>query len=153
MTNSTNFEELHAFSSGIRFKQWWEWTLVALIGASGLIGILAFVWTSYNAILKLLRVRSAAYPEFTGVTYEFATERCRQSYITTLGTRTDTSSISKRLIRSHKTVAPSEAFLFRRLPWIAKHTRNRTREANTVTMGSCGSGLLRTRSFGGCRRR
>ncbi|KAF2662496.1 glycosyltransferase family 4 protein [Lophiostoma macrostomum CBS 122681] len=44
-----------AFSSDVVLKQWWEWTLVAIIGASALIGIIAFVWTSYSSIRKLLR--------------------------------------------------------------------------------------------------
>ncbi|KAF2115114.1 hypothetical protein BDV96DRAFT_600247 [Lophiotrema nucula] len=46
---------ISAFNSDALFTEWWEWTLVAIIGASGLIGVIAFIWTSYNSIRKLLR--------------------------------------------------------------------------------------------------
>jgi hypothetical protein len=46
-----------AFNSDAVLKEWWEWTLVAIIIASGAIGIIAFVWTSYSSIRKLLGVR------------------------------------------------------------------------------------------------
>ncbi|KAF2268323.1 hypothetical protein CC78DRAFT_576332 [Lojkania enalia] len=44
-----------AFSSGVLLKEWWEWTLVAIIGASGLIGVIAFLWGFFHTIRKLLR--------------------------------------------------------------------------------------------------
>lgn len=47
---------IQAFSNGTILKVWWEWTLVAIICASGLVGIIAFLWTSYNAIRALLIV-------------------------------------------------------------------------------------------------
>ena len=45
-----------AFQTDGILKEWWEWTLVAIISASGVIGVIAFVWTSYNAIRKLFGV-------------------------------------------------------------------------------------------------
>jgi hypothetical protein len=47
---------LHAFSSGAALQEWWQYTLVAIISVSGLIGVIALVWTSYSAIKKLLTV-------------------------------------------------------------------------------------------------
>lgn len=44
-----------AFHTNSVLSEWWEWTLVAIICASGLIGIGAFVWTSYSAIRRLLK--------------------------------------------------------------------------------------------------
>lgn len=48
-----------AFNSGALLKEWWEWVLVAIIGVSGLIGVIAFLSASYKSIQKLLRVRPA----------------------------------------------------------------------------------------------
>ncbi|KAF2017560.1 glycosyltransferase family 4 protein [Aaosphaeria arxii CBS 175.79] len=45
-----------AFNSEHLLKEWWEWTLLAIIIASGLIGIFAFLKTSYTAIRQLFRV-------------------------------------------------------------------------------------------------
>jgi hypothetical protein len=45
-----------AFKKGAELQEWWQYTLVAIIVASGVIGIIAFVWTSYNAIRRLLTV-------------------------------------------------------------------------------------------------
>ncbi|KAL5424690.1 hypothetical protein PMIN04_003073 [Paraphaeosphaeria minitans] len=44
-----------AFKSGVEVHEWWEWTLVAILAASALIGIVALVWTSYDSIKKLLQ--------------------------------------------------------------------------------------------------
>lgn len=46
-----------AFGSGVSPHHWWEWVLVAVISASGVIGLITFLWGSYNAIRKLFRVR------------------------------------------------------------------------------------------------
>jgi hypothetical protein len=62
-----NILGIQAFSSDVVLKQWWEWTLVAIIGASALIGVIAFVWTSYGSIRKLLRVRSPQHPSIGAV--------------------------------------------------------------------------------------
>jgi hypothetical protein len=48
---------IQAFNTGILLQKWWEWTLVAIISVSGLVGIIAFVWYSYHTLRKLLRVR------------------------------------------------------------------------------------------------
>ena len=48
---------IQAFESENILKHWWEWVLVAIIGASGLIGVIAFLLSSYRSIRKLLRVR------------------------------------------------------------------------------------------------
>jgi hypothetical protein len=39
------------------FKAWWEWTMIAIIAVSGLVGIFAFVWYSYRSIRSGLKVR------------------------------------------------------------------------------------------------
>jgi hypothetical protein len=57
---------IQAFSSGALVDAWWEWTLVAIIGASGLIGIIAFVWASFTSIRKFLKVSSTALPATLG---------------------------------------------------------------------------------------
>jgi hypothetical protein len=47
-----------AFRSGPpAFNQWWEWTLIAVIGVSGAIGIFASVWYSYHSLRKVFQVR------------------------------------------------------------------------------------------------
>ncbi|KAF2868581.1 hypothetical protein BDV95DRAFT_578761 [Massariosphaeria phaeospora] len=51
-----NILGISAFNTEALLNQWWEWTLVAIIAASGLIGIIAFVWESYHSLRKLLRV-------------------------------------------------------------------------------------------------
>lgn len=48
---------ISAFNSDALLKQWWEWTLVAIISASGLIGVIAFFWTIYSSFRRFLRVR------------------------------------------------------------------------------------------------
>jgi hypothetical protein len=48
---------IQAFNTGILLQEWWEWTLVAIISASGLVGTTAFLWYSYQSIRKLLKVR------------------------------------------------------------------------------------------------
>jgi hypothetical protein len=49
---------IQAFTTGVSLQEWWEWTLVAIISASGLVGIIVFVWYSYHSIRKLLKVGS-----------------------------------------------------------------------------------------------
>jgi hypothetical protein len=51
-----NILGITAFSSGAVFKQWWQWALVAIIGASGLVGVLAAIWTLYKPIKRLFKV-------------------------------------------------------------------------------------------------
>jgi hypothetical protein len=51
------FLGIKAFPKGHpSFKQWWEWTLVAIIAASAVVGIFAGVWYSYHSIRRLLKV-------------------------------------------------------------------------------------------------
>jgi hypothetical protein len=52
-----------AFKSGTVLQEWWQYTLVAILSVSGLVGVIAFVWTSYNAIRKLLTVRVLLLPQ------------------------------------------------------------------------------------------
>jgi hypothetical protein len=49
---------ISAFGTGIAPKYWWEWTLVAVIGASGLVGLISFIVGLYKAIYKLYKVSS-----------------------------------------------------------------------------------------------
>jgi len=49
---------IQAFVSENILKDWWEWVLVAIIGASALIGVITFLFSSYRSIRKLLRVRN-----------------------------------------------------------------------------------------------
>ncbi|KAH8723254.1 hypothetical protein GQ44DRAFT_657163 [Phaeosphaeriaceae sp. PMI808] len=44
------------------FKVWWEWALVAIIGVSALIGVLAFIWYSYRSIRALSKFRKKNEP-------------------------------------------------------------------------------------------
>ncbi|KAF2638314.1 hypothetical protein P280DRAFT_551446 [Massarina eburnea CBS 473.64] len=44
-----------AFSSGTLLQHWWEYTLVAIICASGSIGVIAFLWTGYKSLRKWFR--------------------------------------------------------------------------------------------------
>jgi hypothetical protein len=53
-----------AFNTGALLKEWWEWVLVAIIGASGIIGVIAFLCASYKSIRRLLRVRTATIAPF-----------------------------------------------------------------------------------------
>jgi len=46
-----------AFRNGASLDQWWEWTLVAIIGASVLIGIVTLLWHAYRTIQTFLKVR------------------------------------------------------------------------------------------------
>jgi hypothetical protein len=47
-----------AFPTGLpKFQHWWEWTLIAIVATSGIIGILSFLWYSYHSIRGLFRVR------------------------------------------------------------------------------------------------
>jgi hypothetical protein len=48
---------IEAFSSEAILKHWWEWVLVAIVAASGLTGLIVFLWGSYASIRKLLKVR------------------------------------------------------------------------------------------------
>jgi glycosyltransferase involved in cell wall biosynthesis len=45
---------IQAFSSEDILKHWWEWVLVAIVCASGLIGLIVFLLGSYASIRKLL---------------------------------------------------------------------------------------------------
>jgi hypothetical protein len=49
---------ISAFGTGITPKYWWEWTLVAIIGASGLVGLISFILGLYKAIHKSYKVSS-----------------------------------------------------------------------------------------------
>jgi len=51
-----------AFKSGGVLQEWWQYTLVAIITVSGVIGVIAFVWTSYNSIRRLLTVSASPTP-------------------------------------------------------------------------------------------
>ena len=51
-----NILGVSAFGTGITPKYWWEWTLVAIIGASGLVGLITFIWGLYKTIHKLYKV-------------------------------------------------------------------------------------------------
>ena len=53
-----------AFQTDAVLKEWWEWTLVAIITASGVIGVIAFIWTSYSAIKKLFGVRHVMFTHY-----------------------------------------------------------------------------------------
>jgi hypothetical protein len=48
---------IKAFETGSILHEWWEWALVAIIIASGLVGVIAFLWYSYRSIRSLLKVR------------------------------------------------------------------------------------------------
>ena len=48
-----------AFKSGAVLEEWWQYTLVAIISVSGVVGVIAFVWTSYNALRRLLTVSAS----------------------------------------------------------------------------------------------
>jgi hypothetical protein len=48
---------IQAFETGSILQEWWEWALVAIISASGLVGVIAFLWYSYQTIRTLLKVR------------------------------------------------------------------------------------------------
>lgn len=49
-----------AFKAGYpTLTHWWEWTLVAIIGISTIIGTFAFVWYSYRSIRSFLSVSFA----------------------------------------------------------------------------------------------
>ena len=48
---------VQAFETGPLLQEWWEWTLVAIISASGLVGVVAFLWYSYRSLRTLLQVR------------------------------------------------------------------------------------------------
>jgi hypothetical protein len=54
-----NILGVSAFGNGITPKYWFEWTLVAIIGASGLVGLIAFIWGIYKAIHKLYKASFA----------------------------------------------------------------------------------------------
>lgn len=55
-----NILGITAFNSGVEVHEWWEWTLVAILASSALVGIVALVWTSYASVKKLLQVGSDA---------------------------------------------------------------------------------------------
>ena len=48
---------IEAFKNGALVEDWWEWTLIAIISASGLAGILTLLWSTYRFVQKLLKVR------------------------------------------------------------------------------------------------
>ena len=47
---------IQAFDTGSVFQEWWQWALVAIISASGLVGVVAFLWYSYRSVRTLLKV-------------------------------------------------------------------------------------------------
>lgn len=53
-----------AFKSGAVLQEWWQYTLVAIVSVSGLVGVIAFVWTSYNAIRRLLTVSAPLFEKW-----------------------------------------------------------------------------------------
>ncbi|KAF2751551.1 glycosyltransferase family 4 protein [Sporormia fimetaria CBS 119925] len=59
-----------AFKSGVQLKQWWEWTLVAIIAASALIGIITFLWASFKSVRGLLRQSVVGRPVLPGSVQE-----------------------------------------------------------------------------------
>lgn len=52
-----NILGVDAFHDGARPRAWWEWSLIAVLCASALVGIIAFFWTSCKAIRRLFKVR------------------------------------------------------------------------------------------------
>ncbi|CAN9375743.1 unnamed protein product [Alternaria alternata] len=46
---------IQAFDTGSIFQEWWQWALVAIISASGLVGVVAFLWYSYRSVRTLLK--------------------------------------------------------------------------------------------------
>lgn len=48
-----------AFESGHVLQDWWQYVLVAIISVSGVIGVIAFLWTSFRAVRRLLTVSDA----------------------------------------------------------------------------------------------
>lgn len=53
------FLGIKAFPTGLpSFRNWWEWTLVAIIVISVVIGLFSSLWYSYRSIRGLLRVRA-----------------------------------------------------------------------------------------------
>lgn len=52
-----NLLGISAFDSGAVLQHWWQWVLVAIIIASGLVGIVAFAYTLHSALYRLLKVR------------------------------------------------------------------------------------------------
>jgi hypothetical protein len=48
---------IKAFGTGSTLQEWWQWALVAIFSASGLVGLVAFLWYSYRSIRALLKVR------------------------------------------------------------------------------------------------
>jgi hypothetical protein len=57
-----NIIGINAFSSGVVLQEWWQYTLVAIVSVSGLIGIIALLWSLYNAIKKLVTVSACPVP-------------------------------------------------------------------------------------------
>jgi hypothetical protein len=47
---------IKAFETGPVLQEWWQWALIAIISASGLVGVLSFLWYSYRSIRSLLKV-------------------------------------------------------------------------------------------------
>ncbi|KAI8933556.1 hypothetical protein NX059_009290 [Plenodomus lindquistii] len=50
---------IQAFSSGVVLEEWWQWVLVAIIIASGLVGTAAFLWQAYRSIRKFIKSSKA----------------------------------------------------------------------------------------------
>jgi hypothetical protein len=48
--------DIKAFTDGV-VKSWWQWVLVALIAASGSIGVIGALWGLVKTVRKFLRVR------------------------------------------------------------------------------------------------
>lgn len=48
---------VQSFKTGVVLEKWWQWTLVAIICASGLVGVLSFLWFSYRSLRRFLKVR------------------------------------------------------------------------------------------------
>ncbi|KAL6708799.1 hypothetical protein ACN47E_002206 [Coniothyrium glycines] len=46
---------VQAFNPETLLHEWWEWVLLAIIGASGLIGSLSFLWFSYRTLRSFLK--------------------------------------------------------------------------------------------------
>lgn len=46
---------IEAFKDGTRIRDWWDWTLIAIIAASGFVGLVALVWSTYRSLRKVLK--------------------------------------------------------------------------------------------------
>jgi hypothetical protein len=48
---------IQAFKTDALLQEWWEWALVAIISASGFVGVLSFLWFSYRSLRRFLKVK------------------------------------------------------------------------------------------------